>query len=162
VFSENDDPKLVMKAIDLGACDYLLKPVQLKEVKMIWQHVIRKKKISKRSNHDVPNSDSGNGIYSTVTKNSDKIEKPSRKRKDKNEDDVEEENEYDHENDGPTVPKKPRFRWSNDLHHKFLVAVNKFGVESMFFPLLSMCKNNYPQIFYLLLYSSLFLSKMFE
>ncbi|XP_039683965.1 two-component response regulator ORR23 [Medicago truncatula] len=75
MFSENDDPKLVMKAIDVGACDYLLKPVQLKEVKMIWQHVIRKKKTSKRSNDD------------------------------------------------------PRFKWSRDLHHKFVVAVNQFGVE---------------------------------
>ena len=137
MFSEEDDPKMVMKAIDLGACDYLLKPVALKELKMIWQHVIRKKKTSKRSNHDVPNSDSGNG-----TKNSDKIEMPYRKRKDKNEDDIEEEDEYDHENDGPTAPKKPRFRWSDDLHHKFLVAVNQFGIESMFIPQLSMCKNS--------------------
>jgi len=90
-----------------------------------------------------------------VTKNSDKIEKASRKRKDKNEDEVEEENEYDHENDGPTAPKKPRFRWSNDLHHKFVVAVNRFGVESTFFLLLSMCKNNCLFFFFIL-------SKMFE
>jgi len=91
------------------------------------------KKKTKRSNDDVPNPDGGNGIDSAVTKNSDQIEKATRKRKDKNEDDVEEENEYDHENDGPTAPKKPRFLWSKDLHHKFLVAVNQFGVDSTFF-----------------------------
>ncbi|XP_024633361.1 two-component response regulator ARR1 [Medicago truncatula] len=44
MFSANDDPKMVMKGIEHGACDYLLKPVRLKEVQIIWQHVIRKKK----------------------------------------------------------------------------------------------------------------------
>ncbi|XP_024633358.1 two-component response regulator ORR24 [Medicago truncatula] len=44
MFSANDDPKMVMKGIEHGACDYLVKPVRLKEVQIIWQHVIRKKK----------------------------------------------------------------------------------------------------------------------
>ncbi|RHN49567.1 putative response regulator and transcription factor RR-A-type family [Medicago truncatula] len=142
VFSANDDPRMVMKGIDHGACDYLLKPVTLKEVQMIWQHVIRKKKTSKRSNHDVPNFDSGNVIDSAVTRNSDQNEKPTRKRKDMN-DDIEEENEDDHDNDDPTAQKKPRVVWSNDLHRKFLAVVNELGIESTFFRLSSMCKNSY-------------------
>nr|QSD99709.1 MYB family transcription factor [Melilotus albus] len=129
MFSANDDPKMVMKGIEHGACDYLLKPVRLKEVQMIWQHVIRKKKTSERSNHDAPNSDSGNGIGSAETGNSDQNEKRSRKRKDKNEDDVEEENEDDHDNDDPTAQKKPRVVWSADLHRKFVNAVNQLGID---------------------------------
>nr|QSD99594.1 MYB family transcription factor [Melilotus albus] len=125
MFSANDDPKMMMKGIDHGACDYLLKPVTLKEVQMIWQHVVRKKKTSKISNHDVPISYSGIGI----DLNSDQNEKPSRKRKDKYEDDVEEETEDDHDNDDPTPQKKPRVTWSHDLHRKFLAAVNQLGVE---------------------------------
>jgi two-component response regulator ARR-B family len=138
VFSANDDPKMVMKGIEHGACDYLVKPVRLKEVQIIWQHVIRKKKTSKRSNHDAPNSDSGNGKDSAGTGNSDKNEKPSRKRKDKNEDDSEEENEDDYDNDDQTAQKKPRTVWSTDLHRKFVVAVNQLGIDGTFFPLSSM------------------------
>ncbi|WJX53714.1 Matrilysin, variant 2 [Trifolium repens] len=44
VLSAYGDTKLVMKGISHGACDYLLKPVRLEELKNIWQHVIRKKK----------------------------------------------------------------------------------------------------------------------
>ena len=32
-----------MKGIQHGACDYLLKPVRMKELRNIWQHVCRKK-----------------------------------------------------------------------------------------------------------------------
>jgi len=156
VFSANDDPKMVMKGIDHGACDYLLKPVTLKEVQMIWQHVVRKKKTSKRSNLDAPNSDSGNGIDSARTGNFDQNEKPSRKRKEKNEDDDEDENEDDRDNDDSMAQKKPRVVWSADLHRKFLAAVKQLGFESMLFPRSSTRKNNCHHNFYQLLYSSLF------
>lgn len=32
----------VMKGIRHGACDYLIKPVRLEELRNIWQHVVRK------------------------------------------------------------------------------------------------------------------------
>ncbi|XP_045822780.1 two-component response regulator ARR12 isoform X2 [Trifolium pratense] len=130
MFSANDDPKMVLKGINHGACDYLLKPVILKEVQTIWQHVIRKKKTSKRSNHDAANSDSGNGIDSAVTGSSDQNERPSssRKRKEKNEDD-DEENEDDHDNDDPTAQKKARVVWTPALHRKFVAAVNQLGID---------------------------------
>ncbi|CAK7353884.1 unnamed protein product [Dovyalis caffra] len=38
MLSANGDPKLVMKGITHGACDYLLKPVRIEELKNIWQH----------------------------------------------------------------------------------------------------------------------------
>ncbi|KAF4361160.1 hypothetical protein G4B88_027700 [Cannabis sativa] len=44
MLSGNGDPKLVMKGITEGACDYLLKPVRIEELKNIWKHVIRGKK----------------------------------------------------------------------------------------------------------------------
>ncbi|GAB2275375.1 hypothetical protein Dimus_010134 [Dionaea muscipula] len=43
LLSSDGDSKLVMKGITLGASDYLVKPVQLKELKVIWQHVIRRR-----------------------------------------------------------------------------------------------------------------------
>lgn len=129
MFSANDDPKMVMKGITHGACDYLLKPVRLKEVQIIWQHVIRKKKSSKRSN-----SDSGNGIDSAVTGSSDQNVRPHRKRKDKNEDEEEEENEDDDDDDeDPSAQKKARVVWNAELHRLFVSAVNQLGIDSMFF-----------------------------
>ncbi|CAI8607905.1 unnamed protein product [Vicia faba] len=124
MFSANDDPKMVMKGITHGACDYLLKPVRLKEVQIIWQHVIRKKK-GKRSN-----SDSINGIDSAVTGSSDQNVKPYRKRKDKNENKDEEENEDDDDDDeDPSAQKKPRVVWNADMHHMFVSAVNQLGID---------------------------------
>ncbi|KAJ1396284.1 Signal transduction response regulator, receiver domain [Sesbania bispinosa] len=62
MLSVNDDPKMVMKGITHGACDYLLKPVRIEELQNIWQHVIRRKKIdlkelNKTSNEDTLNSE---------------------------------------------------------------------------------------------------------
>ncbi|CAK8569957.1 unnamed protein product [Lathyrus sativus] len=126
MFSANDDPKMVMKGITHGACDYLLKPVRLKEVQIIWQHVIRKKKSSKRSH-----SDSGNGIDSALTGSSDQNVRPNRKRKDKNEDDEEEENDDDDDDDDNEDPsqKKPRVVWNAELHRLFVSAVNQLGID---------------------------------
>ncbi|CAL0323147.1 unnamed protein product [Lupinus luteus] len=53
---------MVMKGITRGACDYLLKPIRIEELKNIWQHVIRKKKKkktdlkeqNKTNNQDIP------------------------------------------------------------------------------------------------------------
>ncbi|KAE8710497.1 hypothetical protein F3Y22_tig00110321pilonHSYRG00274 [Hibiscus syriacus] len=57
MLSANGDTKLVMKGITHGACDYLLKPVRIEELKNIWQHVVRRKKFDRK---DQNNSDSQN------------------------------------------------------------------------------------------------------
>ncbi|GJR18395.1 two-component response regulator ORR24-like protein [Tanacetum coccineum] len=43
VLSAYGDTSHVRKGIYHGACDYLVKPVQEKELRLIWQHVIRRK-----------------------------------------------------------------------------------------------------------------------
>ncbi|KAG5110275.1 hypothetical protein AAZX31_14G108000 [Glycine max] len=133
MLSVNDDPKMVMKGITHGACDYLLKPVRIEELQNIWQHVIRRKKIdskerNKTSDHDKPNADNGNGRVSAGTGNSDQNGKPSKKRKDQDEDD-EEENEDGHDNEDSSTLKKPRVVWSVELHRKFVSAVNQLGID---------------------------------
>ncbi|CAH1432762.1 unnamed protein product [Lactuca virosa] len=123
MLSGNSDPKLVMKGITHGACDYLVKPVRLEELRNIWQHVIRRKVESKsqsksKSNNDHDKSDQG-------TENGDQNVKSNRKRGIEDED-VE---ENGHESDDPSAPKKPRVVWSIDLHRKFVAAVNQLGIE---------------------------------
>ncbi|KAK1583061.1 hypothetical protein Q3G72_020679 [Acer saccharum] len=57
MLSGNGDPKNVMKGITHGACDYLLKPVRLEELKNIWQHVVRKKKFETKERNNTDSQD---------------------------------------------------------------------------------------------------------
>ncbi|KAK7311214.1 hypothetical protein RJT34_09204 [Clitoria ternatea] len=131
MLSINDDPKMVMKGITHGACDYLLKPVRIEELQNIWQHVIRRKNDSKERNKagdQDQNADSSNGKESEATRNSDQNGKPSKKRKDQDEDE-EEEHENDDNNEESSTQKKPRVVWTVELHRKFVVAVNQLGID---------------------------------
>ncbi|XP_024636615.1 two-component response regulator ORR24 [Medicago truncatula] len=50
MLSVNDDIEKVMKSVIHGACNYLVKPIRMEELKSIWQHVVRKKIESKDQN----------------------------------------------------------------------------------------------------------------
>ncbi|KAF5184427.1 Two-component response regulator orr21 [Thalictrum thalictroides] len=124
----------VMRGIKHGACDYLIKPVRLEELKNIWQHVVRKKwtgnrdlELSgsmeetdrhKRGGDDIDNASSAN----EGTDGSWKVQK---KRKDAKEED----DEGDLDNDDPSTCKKPRVVWSVELHQQFVTAVNQLGID---------------------------------
>lgn len=128
MLSANGDTRLVMKGITHGACDYLLKPVRIEELKNIWQHVIRRKKFDRRDQYnsdgqDKPHADSGEGVGIENVDNNGKLNK---KRKDQNEDEDEERDENDED---PSAQKKPRVVWSVELHRKFVTAVNQLGID---------------------------------
>ncbi|CAN8326871.1 unnamed protein product [Cochlearia groenlandica] len=114
MLSAHSDPKYVMKGVKHGACNYLLKPVRIEELKNIWQHVVRKSKLKQKKDKNGCESCDQNGV------------KENRKRKDQ----FEEEEERVNENDDPTAQKKPRVLWTRELHNKFLVAVDHLGVEN--------------------------------
>ncbi|GFP81711.1 two-component response regulator arr12 [Phtheirospermum japonicum] len=113
MLSANSDPKLVMKGVTHGACDYLVKPIRIEELRNIWQHVIRRKKfVSKNQNKSADQVKANqNG-------------KTNRKRKEE-EDDSDDGNESEE----PGTQKKPRVVWSIELHRKFVAAVNQLGIE---------------------------------
>ncbi|XP_076922268.1 two-component response regulator ORR22-like [Bidens hawaiensis] len=120
MLSGNGDQNLVMKGITHGACDYLVKPVRLEELRNIWQHVIRRKvgpKSQSKSKHSREKPDQGN-------EGGDQNEKLNRKRKDEDDDE-----DNGNESDDPTTKKKPRVVWSIDLHRKFVAAINQLGIE---------------------------------
>lgn len=139
VLSANGDSKLVMKGITHGACDYLLKPVRIEELKNIWQHVIRRKKFDSKDQRNSGNQDKHNigseegEMWPAGTGNSDQNGKLNKKRKDQNEDEDEEHDENGHDSDDPSTQKKPRVVWSVELHRKFVAAVNQLGIDSRFF-----------------------------
>lgn len=125
VLSGNSDPKLVMKGITHGACDYLVKPVRLEELRNIWQHVIRRKKFDPKSQNN-PTAQEGSESGEGPLGNNDQNGKFSRKRKDEEEDDE----DNVHENEDSGTQKRPRVVWSIELHRKFVAAVNQLGIDS--------------------------------
>ncbi|XP_026432048.1 two-component response regulator ARR12-like isoform X1 [Papaver somniferum] len=130
MLSANGDTRNVMRGITHGACDYLLKPVRIEELKNIWQHVLRKKKVEPKDQNNLDKlnpgmGDSGKGH--SVSGNDDQ-NKLNRKRKDQNEED-DDECEDENDNDDPSSQKKPRVVWSVELHRKFVAAVNQLGID---------------------------------
>uniref|UniRef100_A0A0D9V972 Two-component response regulator n=1 Tax=Leersia perrieri TaxID=77586 RepID=A0A0D9V972_9ORYZ len=131
MMSIDGETSRVMKGVQHGACDYLLKPVRMKELRNIWQHVYRKKMHEVK---EIEGNDScddlqilRNGFEGLDEKNlfmrsdSDMM----RKRKDMDKDHADQES-----SDGTTV-KKARVVWSVDLHQKFVNAVNQIGFDKV-------------------------------
>lgn len=130
--SVDGETSRVMKGVQHGACDYLLKPIRMKELRNIWQHVFRKKI------HEVRDIESHEGIeeFEMMRNGSDQSDDGyflcggdltlGKKRKDV-------ENKQDEKDYGdPSSLKKARVVWTVDLHQKFVKAVNQIGFDSKF------------------------------
>ncbi|EYU31786.1 hypothetical protein ABFS82_11G035800 [Erythranthe guttata] len=125
MLSANGDPKLIVKGITRGACDYLVKPIRIEEVRNIWKHLLRRK-----------NCDPNN-----QTKSSDQVKSPevlfngNRKDGEENENDCKDpsiqNNGEENENNcnDPSRQNKPRFIWTVEFHKKFVEAINILGIE---------------------------------
>ncbi|XP_008794327.1 two-component response regulator ORR23-like isoform X2 [Phoenix dactylifera] len=138
MLSANGETKTVMKGITHGACDYLLKPVRIEELKNVWQHVVRRRKFDHRDHNNYDNvgdsekpqhANSEGGQDHIPSESSDHGGKLNRKRKDQNEDEDDDGQENMHENADSSAQKKPRVVWSVDLHRKFVAAVNQLGID---------------------------------
>ncbi|KAL5980509.1 hypothetical protein ACLOJK_028417 [Asimina triloba] len=135
VLSGNSDPRAVMKGITHGACDYLLKPVRIEELKNIWQHVVRRK-IDVKDQNNMAHGDDGEKHHretgSNVGGSADPTGKVSKKRKDQDEEEDDECEEDGNVNEDTSTQKKPRVVWTVELHRKFVAAVNQLGIDSKF------------------------------
>ena len=132
MLSGNDDRERVMKGVMKGACDYLVKPIRLEELKNIWQHVVRKKIESKDQNRGIITD----GICSQDT-SSEKTPKKNKIRGQKIKEQSEEEEEAEEDSGGEndeerSTPKKPRLVWDDELHKKFVSIVSQLGLDSEF------------------------------
>ncbi|XP_073132710.1 two-component response regulator ORR26 isoform X2 [Henckelia pumila] len=121
MMSVDGETSRVMKGVQHGACDYLLKPIRMKELRNIWQHVLRKRMHEVR---DIEGHDS-------VTEQSDDVYLfggdliSGKKRKDVD-------NKHDERSCGdPLSAKKARVVWTVDLHQKFVTAVNQIGLSKV-------------------------------
>ncbi|WOK94517.1 two-component response regulator ORR26 isoform X1 [Canna indica] len=131
MMSIDGETSRVMKGVQHGACDYLLKPVRMKELRNIWQHVYRKKMHELKEIETHIHEDFNilrNGyedledrylIGGTETNS-------VRKRKD-----VDCKEFGDQEINDASAVKKARVVWSVDLHQKFVNAVNQIGFDKV-------------------------------
>lgn len=125
MMSVDGETSRVMKGVQHGACDYLLKPIRMKELRNIWQHVLRKKMQEARDvgNHELDQ-------YDEVWMLNGAEHLSDKKRKDF-------ENKHDEKemSDSRCVDsssmKKARVVWTVDLHQKFVKAVNQIGFEKV-------------------------------
>ncbi|CAA7058323.1 unnamed protein product [Microthlaspi erraticum] len=129
MMSVDGETSRVMKGVQHGACDYLLKPIRMKELKIIWQHVLRKKLQEVR---DIEGCCYEGGA-DWMTRNDEAFlgggEDVSfgKKRKDF---DFEKKLLLHDENDpSSSSSKKARVVWSFELHQKFVNAVNQIGCD---------------------------------
>lgn len=122
--SGDGETDVVMKGITHGACDYIIKPVRLEELRNIWQHVVRKR-VTPRN---IPKEESSGEWDDTPKSQETESEQTSRKRKEN----ADEENQFV---DDVNNLKKARVVWSPELHKQFVTAVNQLGVDSKSSPL---------------------------
>ncbi|GLT74629.1 hypothetical protein SLA2020_464170 [Shorea laevis] len=130
MMSVDGETSRVMKGVQHGACDYLLKPIRMKELRNIWQHVFRKRI------HEVRDIESLEGleIIHMTRSGSDLSDDGSlfgedttsaKKRKDA-------ESKHDSKDfTDLSSTKKARVVWSVDLHQKFVKAVNQIGFDKV-------------------------------
>ncbi|KAI3731422.1 hypothetical protein L1987_62610 [Smallanthus sonchifolius] len=133
MMSVDGETSRVMRGVQHGACDYLLKPIRMKELRNIWQHVYRKKI------HEVRDTESHEGLEEILMMRNVSEQQSddgylfcggdmtpgSKKRKDF-EHKYEEKDFADH-----SSVKKARVVWTFDLHQKFVKAVNLIGFEKV-------------------------------
>uniref|UniRef100_A0A0A9DJS5 Two-component response regulator n=1 Tax=Arundo donax TaxID=35708 RepID=A0A0A9DJS5_ARUDO len=132
MLSANGETQTVMKGITHGACDYLLKPVRIEQLRTIWQHVVRRRSCDAK-NHGNDNDDTGKKVQSMNADGenggANRNKRTSRKGRDDNGDDGDDSDENSNENGDSSSQKKPRVVWSGELHRKFVAAVNHLGID---------------------------------
>ncbi|CAK9137366.1 unnamed protein product [Ilex paraguariensis] len=129
--SVDGETSRVMRGVQHGACDYLLKPIRMKELQNIWQHVFRKRinevrdiesyggieeiQLMRYGSHQLDDRYLLNGGDLTSEK----------KRK------VVENKLDDKDFSDSSSLKKARVVWTVDLHQKFVKAVNQIGFDKL-------------------------------
>ncbi|XP_078163668.1 two-component response regulator ORR24-like isoform X2 [Carex rostrata] len=129
MLSANDTKESVMKGVMHGACDYLIKPVRIEELRVIWKHVARRRRPLEEFNMD-----SINNNHETIgDQNAEAARSGTRAKiatgKRRKEDDSDEDDSDEMESNERTTKKKARVVWTPDLHRKFVNAVSEIGVD---------------------------------
>ncbi|XP_071698622.1 two-component response regulator ARR2-like [Rutidosis leptorrhynchoides] len=128
MMSADDGQSLVMKGITHGACDYLIKPIRIEELRNIWQHVVRKRKHEWKDIEQLTSADDDVDQHQKVSEDVDHSSSENEGNNWKNVKRSKDEEDEDDERDGSSS-KKPRVVWSVELHQQFVAAVNTLGID---------------------------------
>jgi len=113
--SLDHDKDSVMKSIELGACDYWIKPLCADKIKNMWTHVLRKFMTENKMQKDII-SDNYKFCLSS---------------------NLEVLREVDNGGESQPSRKKSRIVWTSKLHGRFVKVINQIGLAGMIFqPLL--------------------------
>ncbi|KAK7320090.1 hypothetical protein RJT34_04821 [Clitoria ternatea] len=136
VMSVDSATRAALKAIELGACDYWIKPLREEQIRDMWLHFARKF-LNKNEGHKIFGSledDSckkrGNEGSKFASSSSSVIDATERVVGDQRNCNSRGANHvHETENLYRTPTKKPRVMWSTELHQKFVDAVNRLGFD---------------------------------
>ncbi|KAM0849612.1 hypothetical protein ACQ4PT_053640 [Festuca glaucescens] len=116
----------MLKGITHGACEYLVKPVNIKQVKNIWQHVVRKK--PGVVNHISSDEDDACQRVRLGIAEDEQSDAKSKKCSKKNKIDGDDSDENIEITAGVANRKKPRVTWTKELQDKFVEVVKQLGI----------------------------------
>ncbi|XP_022760020.1 two-component response regulator ARR14-like [Durio zibethinus] len=126
VMSSDDGKGVVMKGIIHGACDYLIKPVRMESIRLIWQHVVRKKKRTLGEFRQPGNINVSDRLLLLEQANNAVDQMPVRDLQSLKRTREDEDNDGG-SSDEVTTAKKQRMVWTQELHDMFVAAVNQLG-----------------------------------
>ncbi|KAJ0985022.1 hypothetical protein J5N97_003378 [Dioscorea zingiberensis] len=123
MLSVSSEVKTVTKGIQNGACDYIVKPVRLEELKIIWKHVVKRSMMDTKETvqHQL------NPVAPSIRLEDGSSEAPincSDRGKGK-----EIEPSIIESDEESSLQKKAKVLWSTDLHYLFLRAINTIGLD---------------------------------
>ncbi|KAL3724370.1 hypothetical protein ACJRO7_029531 [Eucalyptus globulus] len=126
MFSSDSKKDTVLKGVNSGACDFLVKPIQINTLKILWRHMLRSNQSpSKNSTKELetlhnPTTSSSNNTH-TRAENEEENSKSSKRSS---------EEEADH-GQSKSRAKKPRLVWTPELNQMFITAVNSLGKDDV-------------------------------
>ncbi|KFK26576.1 hypothetical protein AALP_AA8G266500 [Arabis alpina] len=124
IMSKDDSVESVVDWMRNGACDYLIKPIRPEDLRMIFKHVAMKM----QGRRSVAAGEAEEKVGGTVAKSSSvgdsTIRNPNKRKRGIDED-------HDHDRcDRTSTSKKRRVVWEDELHKKFLAAVEQLGLAN--------------------------------
>ncbi|XP_026436640.1 two-component response regulator ARR2-like [Papaver somniferum] len=121
MMSSEDDNNIVIKCLTEGACDCLIKPIERKDIELIFKHVIiRKMRVEHSCECECHHKSPETSDFGVALGNS----KSLRKRKNG------EAIDKDVDTSGMSMAKKTRIVWTDELNRKFDAVIEKLGIES--------------------------------
>ncbi|XP_056165120.1 two-component response regulator ORR21-like [Syzygium oleosum] len=124
MFSSDDEKDTVVKGLKSGACDFLVKPIQINTLKILWRHVLwSNPSLRNNSNKELEMLHGSTTTSSNNTHSQAENEEENSKRlKMSSEDEADQ---------GRTKSggKKPRVVWTPELNRMFVMAVNSLGID---------------------------------